>query len=204
MKPLHWFTPQTPDLLGMLDAQATITQEGIEALVAWSHGDADAAARLLDLETRADEHKRELRAALTQAFVTPLEPEDIFELSRLLDEVITSAKNAVGEAELMRAGPDEDLATMAAELAAGTRQLVSAFHSLAHNDHAAATRAADAAIASERAVKRAYRTAMSALIDVPDLREVASKRELYRRLARTGDHLVDTAERVWYAVLKGR
>jgi uncharacterized protein len=204
MRPLHWFTPQTRDLLGMLDAQATITQEGVEALVAWSRGDADAAARLLDAETRADERKRELRAALTQAFVTPLEPEDLFELSRLLDQVITSAKNAVGEADLMRASPDDAMAMMAAELASGTRQLASAFHALAGHDHAAATRAADAAVASERAVQRAYRTAMSALVDVPDLREVASKRELYRRLARTGDHLVDTAERVWYAVLKGR
>ncbi len=45
---------------------------------------------------------------------------------------------------------------------------------------------------------------MSALVDVPDLREIASRRELYRRLARTGDHLVDVAERVWYAVLKVR
>jgi hypothetical protein len=45
---------------------------------------------------------------------------------------------------------------------------------------------------------------MSALIDIEDLREIAARRELYRRLARTGDRLVDVAERVWYAVLKGR
>jgi hypothetical protein len=43
---------------------------------------------------------------------------------------------------------------------------------------------------------------MSALIDVNDLREVAARRELYRRLARTGDDLAAVAERVWYSVLK--
>lgn len=43
---------------------------------------------------------------------------------------------------------------------------------------------------------------MSALIDVDDLRELAAKRELYRRLARTADQLVGVAERVWYSVLK--
>jgi hypothetical protein len=32
--------------------------------------------------------------------------------------------------------------------------------------------------------------------------EIAAKRELYRRLARTGDDLREVAERVWYAVLK--
>ena len=43
---------------------------------------------------------------------------------------------------------------------------------------------------------------MSALIDAGDLREVAARRELYRRLARTSDELIGVAERVWYCVLK--
>jgi hypothetical protein len=43
---------------------------------------------------------------------------------------------------------------------------------------------------------------MSALIDVDDLREVAAKRELYRRLSRASDELRDVAERVWYSALK--
>ena len=43
---------------------------------------------------------------------------------------------------------------------------------------------------------------MSALVAVDDLREVAAKRELYSRLARTSDELREVAERVWYSVLK--
>ena len=43
---------------------------------------------------------------------------------------------------------------------------------------------------------------MSALIDIDDLREVAARRELYRRLSRTSDAIVAVAERIWYAVLK--
>jgi hypothetical protein len=45
---------------------------------------------------------------------------------------------------------------------------------------------------------------MSALIADADLREVAAKRELYRRFARTSDDLREVAERVWYSVLKQR
>jgi hypothetical protein len=37
---------------------------------------------------------------------------------------------------------------------------------------------------------------------VDNLREVAAKRELYRRLARASDELREVAERVWYSVLK--
>jgi hypothetical protein len=43
---------------------------------------------------------------------------------------------------------------------------------------------------------------MSALLELPDPAELTARRELYRRLARTGDELVNVAERVWYSVLK--
>jgi hypothetical protein len=51
-------------------------------------------------------------------------------------------------------------------------------------------------------LEHVYREAMSGLVVVNDLREVAAKRELYRQLARTSDDLREVAERVWYAVLK--
>ena len=87
-----WFLPETPDVLGMLREQTAITVEGMEALIAWSVGEPGAADRLGDREHRADDRKRELRAALSISFTTPLEPEDIFELSTELDRVLNSAK----------------------------------------------------------------------------------------------------------------
>ena len=66
----------------------------------------------------------------------------------------------------------------------------------------AATEAADRASKSQSRVEKVYRQSMSALVAVDDLREVAAKRELYRRLARTSDDLREVAERVWYSVLK--
>ena len=200
----RWFLPEAPDVLAMLDRQTAITIEGMEALVAWATGDRAAGERLRELEHRADERKRELRGALTVAFMTPLEPEDLFELSRGLDRVLNSAKNAVREAEVMKTAPDAAMAEMAAELAEGTRQLADAIAALDPGDIAAATQAADRAAKSQSRVEKAYRQAMSALITVDDLREIAAKRELYRRLARTSDDLRDVAERVWYSVLKQR
>ncbi len=204
MSPRRWFTPNTPDVLGMLEAQAAITLEGVKALQAWSEGEPAAADALRGAEHRADERKRALRIALTEAFMTPIEPEDIFELSRGLDEVINSAKNTVREAELMRAGPDAAIAEMAGALVEGVDHLSGAFAALSAGETDSATRAADEAVASQRRLERAYRGAMSALVGTDDLREVAVRRELYRRVARSGDHVVDVAERVWYAVLKGR
>lgn len=198
----RWFLPDTPDLLGKLRAQTAITMKGMDALVAWSAGEPGAADRLRDCEHQADDCKRELRAALTIAFTTPLDPEDIFELSTELDRMLNSAKNAVREAEVMGIGPDKAIANMAAELAAGLRDLSEAFDQLAAGARTTATEAADRAAKSQSRIEKIYRQSMSALVAVDDLREVTAKRELYRRLARTSDDLREVAERVWYSVLK--
>ena len=123
MRPHRWFLPRTPDVLGALRAQTAITVEGMDALAAWAAGDQAAADRVRECEHLADDRKRELRAALSEAFTTPLEPEDLFELSRGLDLVMNSAKNTVREAEVMRAAADAPMADLAAALAEGTRHL---------------------------------------------------------------------------------
>lgn len=200
----HWFLPDAPDLLGILQQQSAITVEGMDELVAWAGGDASAADRLRACEHKADKRKRELRETLTTAFSTPLEPEDIYELSRGLDDILNNAKNIVGEAEAMQTAPDGAIAEMSAELADGTKLLAEAFTMFAQDDRTAATALADRAVKDQRHVQHRYRAAMSALIKEQDLREVTARRELYRRFARTADALAGVAERVWYSVLKER
>ncbi len=199
----HWFLPHSSDLLVLLRAQAAITVEGMDEFVAWAHGDADAADRVREHEHQADDRKRVLRESLTQTLVPPLEPEDLFELSQGLDGVLNRAKNTVREAEVMGTHPDTAMSEMANELAEGVRNLAAAFDALGQRGaREAATQAADRAIKNQRHLEHRYRDAMSALIEVEDMREVTAKRELYRRLVRTSDHLAAVAERVWYAVLK--
>jgi len=186
----------------MLRAQAATTVKGLEELTTWAGGEAEAAERLRVLEHEADRQKGELRDLLTAAFSTPLEPEDLFELSRGIDQLLNEAKNTVGEAEAMHAAPDAAMAEMASELTDGVRHIEAAISKFCEDDRAGATALADKAIKDQRHAQHSYRSAMSALIDNPDLRAVATRRELYRRMARTGDTLVLVAERIWYAVLK--
>jgi uncharacterized protein len=200
---LRWLLPQSVEVLGILHRQATITIEGMDAFLEWADGEAEAGDRVRAAEHRADDCKRELRKALSEAFSTPLDAEDIYELSQGLDEILNSAKDTVGEAEAMRTSPDGATAAMATELAEGTRQLGQAF-ALIEDDGGASAEAADRAVKQHRNLEHTYRKAMSALIDVDDLREVTARRELYRRLARTSEHLARVGERVWYSVLKER
>lgn len=202
MKSRHWFLPETPQVGAMLERQIEITIEAMDALVAWAGGDGAAGDRVRVLEHEADAQKRELQRVLTEAFSLPLEPEDIFTLSMGIDDVLGGAKNTVREAEVMHARPDGAIEEMARELAQGVRELAAATAALARRDSSEATAAADRAIKCQRRLEHVYREAMPALLDVGDARELAARRELYRRLARTSDVLVNVAERVWYAVFK--
>ena len=198
----RWFLPRSPDVLGALRAQAAATVDGLDALAAWAAGDLAAAARVRECEHIADDRKRDLRAALSEAFSTPLEPEDLFQLSTGLDHVMNGAKNIVREAEVMGRPPDRPMVELAAALAEGTRHVSAAFAALGDSGGLRATGAADAALDSQRRVERIYRAAMSDLLGVDDPDEVSARRELYRRLAAASEALKDVAERVWYSVLK--
>jgi uncharacterized protein Yka (UPF0111/DUF47 family) len=196
----RWFLPDSPDLVGMLRQQAAITVEAMDALIAWSGGDPAAAVAVRECEHRADETKRQLWRALREAFSPPLDAEDLYTLSADLDEVLNASKDLTREMELMDMAPDAPTHEMVILLAEAVGHLAAAFGRLAGDGDATAS--ADAAIKGQRRVEHAYRAAMSALLQVDDLREVMGRREAYRRLSRIADLVHVVAERVWYAVVK--
>ena len=197
----RWFLPQTPDVLGLLKAQGVITIDGLDAFCAWAGGDASKEAEVRTKEHEADRARRALLVAVRQAFVTPLNPEDVYELSERLDNVLNGAKDLVREAELLDMDPDPPIAAMGSRATTGVRHLVEAFEVL-HDHPDRATDLADAAIKQQREAERLYRRAMSSLLEVDDIRETMGRRELYRRAARMSDAVEGVAHRIWYAVVK--
>ena len=178
-----------------------MTLEGLDAFAAWAAGDPAAAEGVRDAEHRGDAAKRELLAALRAAFVTPLEPEDVFALSRGIDRLLNYARDLVNESEAMACPPDARIAEMASLLGGALRHIDAAVASLG-SDADAATEAADAAITLERRLEHAYYEGMAALLEVEDRNERIARRELYRSCSRLGETVVDVAERVVYAVMK--
>ena len=197
----HWLLPDDRDLLGMLHEQAEISVEGMGALLAWTSGDAGGAATLRECEHRADAAKRDLWRALRDSFSPPIDAEDLFTLSADLDEVLNSAKDFVREMEVMDMRPDAAMLEIAGLLGDAVRQLDDAFGCLGRKGEDPTVHA-DAAIKSQRRVERVYRSAMSELLEVDELREVVGRREAYRRLSRIGDQIHRVAERIWYAQVK--
>jgi hypothetical protein len=197
----RWFLPDTPDVLGLLRSQLAVTMEGLAAFGTWAAGDSAAAEGVRDAERRGDAAKRELLNALKQAFVTPMEPEDVFALSRGVDRLLNYARDLINESDAMACPPDARIAEMAALVRGALRQIDVAVGCLG-TDADQATEAADAAITEERRLEHAYYEGMAALLEVEDRNERIARRELYRSCSRLGETVVDIAERVVYAVMK--
>jgi len=197
----RWFLPSAPDLLAQLARQGEVSVEAVDAFRDWAHGNGAAGNLVHMLEHQADEVRRELQTAVKRAFVTPIGPEDIYELSERLDGVVHAAKEIVLEAEVLEMPPDSAMCDMADLIALGVRNLVNAFPDLV-KDPDRATEQADTAEAHQRRLEHVYRSAMSSLVANSDFREVTGRRELYRRCVRMSDAIVGVAHRIWYAVVK--
>lgn len=198
---MRWFLPSTPDVLKTLHDQANVTIEGMEATVAWAGGDVTAADTVRDCEHRADDIRRELRRNLRTAFLTPMDAEDIYVLSHLLDEVLNGAKDAVREAELLRYSPDETIAAMAGLVSQGVHHIAQSFDCLRRKD-GEATDHADAAVKTQRQLERIYRQGMADIMEEGDPRRLVARLEMYRRFQRLSRDVVNCADRVWYATVK--
>ena len=197
----RWFLPETPDVLGLLRAQVAVTIDGLDAFSSWAGGDTSSSDVVREAEHRGDAAKREVLGALRAAFVTPLEPEDVFSLSRGIDWILDYARDLVSESEAMACPPDAVIAKMARLLVQAVRHVDEALVHLGADDDAA-TNAADAAIKAERELERTYYRGMASLLEVEDRSQRIARRELYRGCVRIGEMVIDVAERVVYAVVK--
>ena len=197
----RWFLPETPDAIGLLRRQTAVTIEALEGLKAWAEGDAAAVEIVREAEPRGDAAKRDLLNALRDAFILQMEPEDLFTLSRGTDWILDHARDLIEEAQAMAVSPTAGLAAMAALLLEATRQIDDAIARLGSDDDASTT-AADAAIKTARRLEHVYYAETAKLLEVEDMRERISLRELYRRCDLLSHIVVDVAERVVYAVVK--
>ena len=192
-------SPSRSNVVGLLVAQGRVTIEGMEASRGGRTGSPEP-PRSGRSSTDADDARKAVQREVQAAFVSQISPENAFDLSQRLDEIINAAKNLVREAEVLAMAPDPPISEMAHLALEGVNALVTAIGKL--GDSQGATEGADVAIKTQRRIERVYRRAMSDLLEVDDLREVMGRRELYRRCVRMGDRINAAADRIWYAVVK--
>jgi predicted phosphate transport protein (TIGR00153 family) len=190
----------------LIQEQSTLTLEGMEALKTYMSGkDPTAATVLVSKEKEADEARRILIDELNKTFITPFDREDIFALSRTIDDVLDYAYSTVSEMEILNVEPTPHMQRMASLLRDAVYELSMAVNSLeAHpavsNDHA------QRAKALENRVEDVYREALADLFSgVEDIKHVVKMlklREVYRHLSNAADRGDEAANVIADIVVK--
>jgi predicted phosphate transport protein (TIGR00153 family) len=186
----------------MLSDQASKTLEGIEALGTFIENQTKGNAnRVKDIEREADELRRILVEELHQTFVTPMDREDIYALSRAIDDIVDYANSTVDEMEIYEVSSDEHLREMVEILRKGAIEISNAVKILETSPHIAMERAVKAK-SCENAMEKAYHTALADLFKKTDTVYMLKMREIYRHLSNAADRGDEAANIICSIVMK--
>ncbi|MGA2503122.1 MAG: DUF47 family protein [Anaerolineales bacterium] len=177
--------------LKLIHDQASLTLDGLEALKVFMISSDPAASALLSTkEKEADEARRILIDELNKTFITPFDREDIFLLSRTIDDVLDYAYSTVSEMEILKVEPTNFMQSMASILRDAAYELLMAVDRLENhpgvaNDHA------QRAKSLENRVEEVYREALADLFsgaeDIQHVIKMLKSREVYRHLSNAAD-----------------
>lgn len=194
--------PKANNFYKMLSDQASKTLEGIEALeVFCGNQNEENASRVKNIEREADELRRVLVEELHQTFVTPMDREDIYALSRAIDDIVDYANSTVEEMEIYGVSSEEHLQEMVNILGKAAREISDAVKILESYPHIAMEHAVGAK-SYENAMEKAYHTALADLFKKSDTVYMLKMREIYRHLSNAADRSDEAANIICSIVMK--
>lgn len=201
-----FFKPRQDRFVQLLIQQAEITLQGMDALESYmKKRSAKHAASVRQAEKDADEVRRILIDHLNRTFVTPIDREDIFALSRAIDDVVDYAYTTVEEMEVLDVEPNDFLRRIVSLLQDAATEIHLAMLRLKENPGVAAEHASRAK-ALENRVERVYREAVADLFSGPDdihhVMEMLKLRELYRHLSNCADRGDEAANVIHNIIVK--
>ncbi len=175
----------------LIHQQASLTLEGMEALKAYLiKPDQVLADKLTAIEKEADEARRILIEELNRTFITPFDREDIFALSRAVDDVLDYAYSTMTEIVILKVKPTDYMIQMCTLLRDAAFELMRAIERLQDHPNVASEHA-QRAKALENKVETVYREALADMFhetdDVKLLINVMKLREVYRHLSNAAD-----------------
>lgn len=196
--------PKENRFIGLLIQQAEITAQGIKLLeTCILDPNTESVEKMRAKEYEADEIRRILIDELHNTFITPLDREDIFNLSLNIDDMLDYALTTIEEMNLLVVDADEHLIQMIALIRQEAEELVMAMHRLSANPRVAGQHA-QRAKKLENEVEQLYRVAIADLFtkakDFKPLMTMLRRREVYRHVANMSDR-ADAAANVFGMVV---
>jgi uncharacterized protein len=138
------------------------------------------------LEKEADGCIRELTTALRDAFITPIDRQDIYNLGEAIDDMIDYLNNAAREIAIFKVSSTDHMRAIATILEEASLDIAAAVKALRNDPQQAWTKAGQAQHA-ENLVEDRYRTALADLFEGSDVSLIFKLREVYRHLSNSAD-----------------
>jgi len=190
----------------LIEEHASLAYEGMKLLVRYLEtSDSEIAEQLSLKEKEADEVRRILIDELNRTFVTPFDREDIFSLSRSIDDVVDYADTTVVEMVILNVEPTKYMQRIASLLKDAAYEIWQGALRLQKHPNVALDHA-QRAKALENRVEAVYREAVADLFsgpeDVHHVVEMLKMREVYRHLSNAADRGDEAANVIADVVVK--
>jgi len=196
------FFPKKRDFFKMLTDQSEKTLSGMRALKKFMEEANPAnAGRVREIETEADELRYILINELNRAFVTPIDREDIFSLSRAVDDIIDYGQRTVEEMLIYEVQPTLYMQKMVEVLLVATENISQAILNLKRPSPAILKYLLRTKKA-ENHIEHLYHEALVELFKSKDTIHILKVRELYRHLSNSADRCDEAANIVSNIVIK--
>lgn len=199
------------DFVAALNAQLEACLEGARIAHRLSTGElspSDAHDQMVDAEHHGDRKRGILVEQLSRSLVTPIDREDLFRVSRSIDDVLDNLRDYVREVELLEAQAESKQLTELTEAVTNTIELL-----MTATSHLVDTRheVADMVLAAKKSggtIRQMYQRAIADLLDEDQsnngesIRTLMSRRELLRRIDVVGLRLGEAADALADGVIK--
>lgn len=189
----------------LLCDQADLTVQALQLLerfVRAPGGNDELFEQVKAVEREGDAKRRILIDELAHTYATPFDREDLFALSRAIDDILDATNETAIELQIYKIAPPEGLSEMARVLVEGAAHIRSACGELLDHPGVASEHAVRAK-RSENRIDGLYHQAVGRLFDsAGDMSETLKAREIYRHIKNSADRIDRAADEISVIVIK--
>jgi predicted phosphate transport protein (TIGR00153 family) len=191
--------------VALLMEQADLTIRAMQVLEKFGRepsGNSELVDQVKAIERQGDAKRRILIDELAHTYATPFDREDLFALSRAIDDILDAANETAVELAIYKIDPPEGLHEMAKVLVEGATHIRSSVAELLDHPGVAAEHAVRAK-RSENRIDGLYHQAVGRLFDsAAEMSLILKSREIYRHLKNSADRIDTAADEISIIVIK--
>jgi len=189
-KPRKWMAnlfPVEHDFFAMLDEQARLTKEGVDAFAGWLvEGEDRLGLAVVDKEREVDMARLKMEKILVESFSTPIDRGDLYEVSRQMDQILNYGKSTLREAAALEVMPPQpQFERFGQAMKGGMGSIAAAVHLLG-TDPAAAEGEITPVRKATKEIRETYYDCLSDIAKEHDMSLALRRREVYHHLKDAG------------------